>query len=205
MPFNCLLASIILLRNQFYFCVLKSNESILVLKVMCLFPSLTAFKIFSLALISVRFTIICIGMFALLPFFVVVFFTLGFYNTIWICSFMSFINFGKFLGRYHYKNGNILLCSFCDCNAPLQEMFSPVSTYLLWWFLDFFLFACFCLSCFSYAFVSLFFSLGIFYCPISPFINLLFSWDCSALNLATEFLFIPVVFFESRIFILIIL
>lgn len=68
MTYNHLLASFISFKEPVKESGLKSNESILLLKVMCLFSSLAVFKIFSLSLISMRFTMIRHGLSALFPF-----------------------------------------------------------------------------------------------------------------------------------------
>ena len=82
MTYNCLLASIISFKESVEESGLKSNENILLLRVMCLLPSLAVFKISSLSLISMRFAMICHGIFNWFPFFCYVFYILEFCNII---------------------------------------------------------------------------------------------------------------------------
>ena len=126
MTYNCLLASIISFKESVEESGLKSNENILLLKVMCLLPSLAVFKISSLSLISMRFAMICHGIFKWFPFLLLCFWytwVLQYYLSLQFDAFQQFWIFDQ----YPFRNGNILLLCFWDSSATTRDFFKNMS------------------------------------------------------------------------------
>lgn len=176
MTYNCLLASINSFKESVEESGLKSNENVLLLKVMCLLPSLALFKISSLSLISRRFAMTYHGIFALFLFLLLCFWyswVLKYYLSL---QFDAIQQFWKFFDQYPFRNGNILLLWLLRLQCNYKRFFLNHVLYVscddFWFFLCLLIF----IDLTFYTVVSLFFSIDIFYYSISQFINPLFSW-----------------------------
>lgn len=155
MTYNCLLASINSFKESVEESGLKSNENVLLLKVMCLLPSLALFKISSLSLISMRSAMTYHGIFALFLFLLLCFWyswVLKYYLSLQFDAVQQFWKVFWSVSLQKWQHSPTLAS---EITMQLQEIFfKPCLICFLWWFLFFSLFTYFywsntLYSCFS--------------------------------------------------------